>query len=292
MRVSRGPRRRGPRPSRPPRVVDPRPWFRCPFGAGADDPRVLAAVMRLGLPARRLARRRGGLGAGPRRAASSRPTSSARHPGPRRRDRDPAPRLAASARSTRCRRLSPASATPAPTSSGSTSSTRSRPARTGREPASGPRAEAPAVLAVDGGNSKTDVALLSRDGRLLAAVRGPTTSHQQVGLDVGIRTAASRWFARPDGAAGLRRRPARRGRVLHAGRRRHSRRRPAPDRGPRGAPGSHARRSSSTMRSPRSGPARTAAGAVGVICGAGVNAAGIAPDGRTARLDRARRHLG
>lgn len=24
--------------------VDPRPWFRCPFGAGADDPRVLAAV--------------------------------------------------------------------------------------------------------------------------------------------------------------------------------------------------------------------------------------------------------
>ncbi len=24
--------------------ADPRPWFRCPFGAGADDPRVLAAV--------------------------------------------------------------------------------------------------------------------------------------------------------------------------------------------------------------------------------------------------------
>ena len=24
--------------------VDPRPWFRCPFGAGHDDPRVLAAV--------------------------------------------------------------------------------------------------------------------------------------------------------------------------------------------------------------------------------------------------------
>src|SRR4051812_42717646 len=23
---------------------DPRPWFRCPFGAGADDPRVLAAI--------------------------------------------------------------------------------------------------------------------------------------------------------------------------------------------------------------------------------------------------------
>ena len=28
--------------------VDPRPWFRCPFGAGRDDPRVLAALGRLG----------------------------------------------------------------------------------------------------------------------------------------------------------------------------------------------------------------------------------------------------
>jgi N-acetylglucosamine kinase-like BadF-type ATPase len=42
-----------------------------------------------------------------------------------------------------------------------------------------------AILAVDGGNSKTDVALVAADGRLLAAVRGPTSSHQQVGLQVG-----------------------------------------------------------------------------------------------------------
>jgi peptidoglycan/xylan/chitin deacetylase (PgdA/CDA1 family) len=28
--------------------VDPRPWFRCPFGAGADDPRVLSGIERLG----------------------------------------------------------------------------------------------------------------------------------------------------------------------------------------------------------------------------------------------------
>ena len=28
--------------------VDPRPWFRCPFGAGADDPRVQAAVRTTG----------------------------------------------------------------------------------------------------------------------------------------------------------------------------------------------------------------------------------------------------
>ena len=42
------------------------------------------------------------------------------------------------------------------------------------------------VLAVDGGNSKTDVALVADDGALLAAVRGPTVSHQAVGLDEGM----------------------------------------------------------------------------------------------------------
>ncbi|HWH24779.1 MAG TPA: BadF/BadG/BcrA/BcrD ATPase family protein [Candidatus Limnocylindria bacterium] len=42
-----------------------------------------------------------------------------------------------------------------------------------------------AVLAVDGGNSKTDVALVSADGRLLATVRGGTVSHQVIGLAAG-----------------------------------------------------------------------------------------------------------
>lgn len=47
------------------------------------------------------------------------------------------------------------------------------------------------VLAVDGGNSKTDVALLTASGRLLAAVRGPTTSHQAVGLEAGVARLAA-----------------------------------------------------------------------------------------------------
>ena len=33
---------------REPTGVDPRPWFRCPFSAGDDDPRVLAALAALG----------------------------------------------------------------------------------------------------------------------------------------------------------------------------------------------------------------------------------------------------
>ncbi len=37
------------------------------------------------------------------------------------------------------------------------------------------------IVAVDGGNSKTDVALLRSDGTLLAVLHGPTVSHQQIG---------------------------------------------------------------------------------------------------------------
>jgi N-acetylglucosamine kinase-like BadF-type ATPase len=44
----------------------------------------------------------------------------------------------------------------------------------------------PDILAVDGGNSKADIALVTADGTLLAAVRGPTISHQAVGLEAGL----------------------------------------------------------------------------------------------------------
>jgi N-acetylglucosamine kinase-like BadF-type ATPase len=43
-----------------------------------------------------------------------------------------------------------------------------------------------AILAVDGGNSKADVALVAADGTLLGAMRGPTVSHQAVGLEPGL----------------------------------------------------------------------------------------------------------
>ena len=38
------------------------------------------------------------------------------------------------------------------------------------------------VLAVDGGNSKTDLALVRGDGALLAHVRGPQSSPHHLGL--------------------------------------------------------------------------------------------------------------
>jgi N-acetylglucosamine kinase-like BadF-type ATPase len=44
-----------------------------------------------------------------------------------------------------------------------------------------------AVLAVDGGNSKTDVALVGHDGALLGYARGPGSNHQVVGVDAMVR---------------------------------------------------------------------------------------------------------
>ena len=45
------------------------------------------------------------------------------------------------------------------------------------------------ILAVDGGNSKTDVALIAEDGALLAHARGPLSSPHHLGLD-GLRRHA------------------------------------------------------------------------------------------------------
>ncbi len=45
----------------------------------------------------------------------------------------------------------------------------------------------PAVLAIDGGNSKTDLALVGWDGTVLAAVRGPGASHEDYGIGGAMR---------------------------------------------------------------------------------------------------------
>jgi N-acetylglucosamine kinase-like BadF-type ATPase len=63
----------------------------------------------------------------------------------------------------------------------------------------------PAVLAIDGGNSKTDVALVARDGTLLASARGPGINAHEVGvdqtvliLDAVVKQAAAQLGARLD----------------------------------------------------------------------------------------------
>lgn len=44
----------------------------------------------------------------------------------------------------------------------------------------------PVILAVDGGNSKTDLALVRADGELLAHVRGPLSSPHHIGLEACV----------------------------------------------------------------------------------------------------------
>jgi N-acetylglucosamine kinase-like BadF-type ATPase len=139
------------------------------------------------------------------------------------------------------------------------------------------------ILAVDGGNSKTDVAILADDGRLLAALRGPTTSHQQVGLAAGIERLAAlvaEAVARGGPAAGE----------------------AAASVGVFGLAGADTAADSRRLLAAVIGRGLAADGlvvndaftpiragtdrgwGVALICGSGVNAGGIAPDGRTARL--------
>ena len=140
-----------------------------------------------------------------------------------------------------------------------------------------------AILAVDGGNSKTDVALVGPDGRLLAALRGPTTSHQQVGLETGAdQMAALVEEARARGGVRAGAPPADVAVYALAG---------------ADTPGDILRltRALNARALARDGHVVNDAFAplragtergwgVALICGSGMNAAGIAPDGRRARL--------
>jgi N-acetylglucosamine kinase-like BadF-type ATPase len=137
------------------------------------------------------------------------------------------------------------------------------------------------VLAVDGGNSKTDVAVVDREGRLLAAVRGPTSSHQAVGLTAGIEWMAG-FVADVTARAGLEKRPEIAVYTL-AGADTKA------DVGLlRNALAARGFAERDLIRNDAFGALRAGTDrgwGVVVICGQGVNAAGLAPDGRTFRLD-------
>lgn len=137
------------------------------------------------------------------------------------------------------------------------------------------------VLAVDGGNSKTDVALVATDGRLLAAVRGGSSSHQAVGLAAGMERLAG-LVADVTARAGLEQRPELAVYTLAGADTTADIKlltRALADRG--FAEGDLIL--NDAFGALRAGTDRT--WGVVVICGHGVNAAGVAPNGRTARLD-------
>jgi N-acetylglucosamine kinase-like BadF-type ATPase len=135
------------------------------------------------------------------------------------------------------------------------------------------------VLAVDGGNSKTDVALVADDGALVAAVRGPTVSHQAVGLDEGMERLGR--LAAEVGASAVG--PAAVGVFALAGADYPSDVRLLQ----RGIEQLGIAREivvvNDTMAALRAGSRRP--WGIALICGQGVNGVGVAPDGRVARFD-------
>lgn len=141
----------------------------------------------------------------------------------------------------------------------------------------------PAVVAVDGGNSKTDVALVEADGRVLSHVRGPGSSPHALGVD-GAAALLDGLVAKAAARAGL---PAARPiadvasvylagadlppeiRMLHR------------------AIGAHGWAEelvvdNDTLALLRAGTDEP--NAVAVVCGAGINCVGVRADGRQTRF--------
>jgi N-acetylglucosamine kinase-like BadF-type ATPase len=141
-----------------------------------------------------------------------------------------------------------------------------------------------AVLAVDGGNSKTDVALVNADGSVLSLVRGALSSPQHLGVDgalavvEGLLGEALR-EAQLDGHAGG---VAQAASLLMAGvdfpAEENAVRIAVEQRG--WAPSVHV--GNDTFAVLRAGTER--GWGVAVTCGAGINCVGVAPDGRQARF--------
>ena len=150
-------------------------------------------------------------------------------------------------------------------------------------------ASTPAVLAIDGGNSKTDVALVAEDGTLLASARGPGINAHEVGVDqtvlilnAVVKQAAAQLDRRPSGLlarhtvaclanADLPEEEAEHAAAVQA----------------QGWSES-ATVVNDTFAILRSGLPDTVEGpgahwGVAVVCGAGINAVGVAPDGRVFR---------
>jgi N-acetylglucosamine kinase-like BadF-type ATPase len=152
-----------------------------------------------------------------------------------------------------------------------------------------PLALKPAVLAIDGGNSKTDVALVASDGTLLASARGPGINAHDVGveqtvliLDAVVKQAAAqlnRRYRRGSGWVAMHTVACLANADLPEEEAEHAAAVQAQGWSPT------ATVVNDTFAILRSGLADRAEPhwGVGVVCGAGINAVGVAPDGRVTR---------
>jgi N-acetylglucosamine kinase-like BadF-type ATPase len=133
------------------------------------------------------------------------------------------------------------------------------------------------ILAVDGGNSKTDVALIEPDGAVIAHARGPLSSPHHIGLDGCIDV-----LQQLVEEAGLNGRRAELAQVMLAGV-------DFPEEEERVHAAVDTRGWASTTRVGNDTFAVLRAGTergwgVAITCGAGINCVGVAPDGRHVRF--------
>ena len=141
-----------------------------------------------------------------------------------------------------------------------------------------------AVLAVDGGNSKTDLVLVEADGSVLSLVRGPLSSPQHLGVDgcLAVVEALLAEAVRQAGLNGHAGRVAEVASLLMAGvdfpAEEEALREAVERRG--WARSVHV--DNDTFAVLRAGTER--GWGVAVTCGAGINCVGVAPDGRHARF--------
>jgi N-acetylglucosamine kinase-like BadF-type ATPase len=140
------------------------------------------------------------------------------------------------------------------------------------------------VVAVDGGNSKTDLALVRADGALLSLVRGPLSSPHHLGVDGSIEVLQN-LFEQATGEAGLTRANgpiAAVGQLCMAGVDFPAEERVLQE---RVAALEWAERTSVANDTYAVLWAGTEHGwGVGVVCGAGINCVAVAPDGRLVRF--------
>jgi N-acetylglucosamine kinase-like BadF-type ATPase len=151
-----------------------------------------------------------------------------------------------------------------------------------------PAASRAAVLAIDGGNSKTDVGLVGADGRLLASVRGGGSNYQSIGTERMIKVLAG-LVTDACAAAGLTARPGTPA-AMHTSACLAGADLPEEEADLLALiEQQHWSESSSVVNDTfavlRAGLADSGPHwGIGVVCGAGTNCVGVAPDGRTTRL--------
>ena len=143
-----------------------------------------------------------------------------------------------------------------------------------------------AVLAIDGGNSKTDVALVAADGTLLASVRGGPSNHQGIGWERATKELTN-LVASAAEIAGL---PGVKRVAQHTSACLAGADLPVEEADLNRLVQSLGWSATSTVVNDTFAVLRAGladAGphwGIGVVCGAGINCVGVAPDGRTTRF--------